>query len=438
MGFGVLQNVYMLERIRIPEIIKYNSFAFMGLLFFLFFLATPALSQSNKNIDFKIDNEKLSSALNRLSNQAHLNFTYDAGDSLFNTRVNYAAVDKPPLVILDDLLSDHNFKRIGNQIVIFKIADKQTEIPVVAKESNENIVSVEEAVTISSFQYENPQPIFDTIFISDTVYRILTDTLRVLDTIFIEKEKKSVRSKYKNSDIEYFNPAIARDYGWSGSIFLAPILSNFSLASQENTVSIRNFSLGLEVSKTFNKWNVSGGLKLTHFSENYNHTYNISEGGFFVTDTIDEYYTVTESDTSWYYVTDSTYTPIDYEEYSYNIKNRIGYLEFFAAVSYDYYTTKDFRLYAKVGVQTGIMIYNSGLAIPDADKPSGVDFADLNFNNASFSLLLGTGIKYRINDHLDFNTEIYYFSNFNEVLNDYPISKKIKGLGLKFGLIYYF
>lgn len=419
-------------------------------LFFSILLVQPVFAQAkdSSTIDFQIDNEKISSALHRLGNEAHLNFTYDANDSLFSTIVSYKAVDKPPLLILDDLLSNsnHNYKQIGNQIVIFKDKDKSQEsslvkADLVQAETSEENTTINDVVVVNPFHSDNfLEPIIDTVFVLDTIFELKTDTLHIIDTIFIEKEKqkRSARSKYKNSDIDFFNPQIARDYGWSGSVFLAPILSNFSLANQNNTLSIRNFSFGIEVSKAFNEWNVSAGLKLTHFSENFNHTYNVTEGGFFVTDTIDEYYTVTETDTSWYYVTDSTWKPIDNKEYSYNIRNRIGYLEFSTAVSFDYYTTRKFRLYAKVGAQVGVMIYSSGLAIPDADEPAGLDFADLNFNNTSYSLLLGTGIKYRIDNHFDFNSELYYFNNFNEIVNDYPINKKLRGLGLKFGVIYYF
>lgn len=407
-----------------------------------------AQSTDNGNINFQVDNEKFSSALYRLGNETHLNFAYDANDSLFSTIVSYNAVDKLPLLILDDLLSNsnHNYKQIGNQIVIFKDKDKNQESNIVKIdfdqiETSDDKTTIDKTIGINTFSSDNfHEPIIDTIFVLDTIFEIHTDTLHIIDTIYIDKEKqkRTTKSKYKNSDIDFFNPQMARDYRWSGGVFLAPILSNFSLASQNNTLSIRNFSFGIEVSKTFNQWNVSAGLKLTHFSENFNHTYNVTEGGYFVTDTIDEYYTVTETDTSWYYVTDSTWKPVDNEEYSYNIKNRIGYLEFSTAVSFDYYTTRKFRLYAKVGAQLGVMIYSSGLAIPNADKPTGLDFANLNFNNTSYSLLLGTGIKYRIDDRFDFNSELYYFNNFNEIVNDYPINKKLRGLGMKFGVIYYF
>jgi len=422
-----------------------NSCLFLISLFCLLLLV-PALQAQSKevgNIDFEIDNEKISSALNRLANEAQLNFTYDAGDSLFETKVNYTAVNKPPLVILDDLLSNsnHNYKQIGNQIVIFKDKDNNQQLVSPEPESTEEIAAADGVIIASSYQIDTIfESITDTVFILDTVFKLQTDTLLITDTVFIEKEKPEnpAKSKYKSKTIDYFNPQIARDYGWSGGVFFAPVLSNFSLANQTNTLSIRNFSLGVEVSKAFNKWNVSAGLKLTHFGENFNYSYSVTEGGFFVTDTIDEYYTVTQSDTSWFYVTDSTWKPVDNQEYTYDINNRIGYLEFSASVSYDYFTNRKYRLYAKVGAQMGVLIYSSGIAIPDANEPEGVDFADINFSTTSYSILLGTGIKYRIHDHFDINSELYYFSNFNEVVIDYPISKKISGLGLKLGVIYYF
>jgi len=219
---------------------------------------------------------------------------------------------------------------------------------------------------------------------------------------------------------------------------LLPLCPIFSLAKQTDEWDIRNFSLGVEVIRIFNNWNISGGFNLTHFAEKFNHSYNITEGGYFVSDTVDEYYTVSQTDTTWYYVTDSTYKPIDNNEYSYNINNRIGYLQFTLSASFDYYSNRKLRLYIKGGLQAGVLIYSSGLAIPDANEPIGVDFADLNFNNLSYSVLAGAGIKYRINESLDFNSELYYFNNFTEVVIDYSLDRKIRGVGLKLGLIYYF
>lgn len=409
---------------------------------FILLLVQPIAAQSKANIDFNIDNETLSSALFKLAYVADINFTYDAGDSLFNTKLSYSATDKQPLVILDELLNNtnHTYKQVGNQVVIYK---NKNSIPVpilpivIVAENND---SEELKDVVNSVNDDQLLLVPDTIFVSDTIVEIQTDTIRITDTVFVEKEKpqKQPTPKLKEIPVDYFNPMASRENGWSAELFFAPIATNFSLVRETNSLSVRNFSLGVEATKLLNRWNISGGFKLTHFAEKFNHSYSTSDGGYFVTDTIDEYYTVAQTDTTWYYVTDSTWKPMDNHEYSYNINNRIGYLEFAASVSYDYYTSRKLRLYAKVGLQAGALIYSTGLAIPDANEPAGVDFADLNFSSMSYSALGGIGMKYRINEFIDFNTELFYFRNFNDVVIDYPISKKISGIGLKFGLIYYF
>ena len=399
-------------------------------------------AQSTASINFKIDNETMSSALFKLAYVADINFSYDAGDSLFNAKISYSATDKQPLVILDEILdgTNHTFKQVGNQVVIYK-NNKATPVPILpivsVAENTPSEELVDVATTVNSDQIIL---VHDTIFVSDTIVEIRTDTILIKDTVFIVKEKpqKQPTQKLKEIPVDYFNPVELREHGWSAEVFYAPIASSFSLVRETNSLSVRNFSLGVEATKLLNRWNISGGVKLTHFAEKFNHSYSTSDGGYFVTDTLDEYYTVSQTDTTWYYVTDSTWKPIDNHEYNYNINNRIGYLEFVASVSYDYYTNRKLRLYAKVGIQAGVLIYSNGLAIPDADKPEGVDFANLKFSSMSYSALGSIGLKYRLNKSIDFNTELYYFRSFNDVVIDYPISKRISGIGLKLGLIYYF
>ncbi|MBC8321315.1 MAG: hypothetical protein H8E34_11380 [Bacteroidetes bacterium] len=433
MGFKSIQSYRVQENMLMLRCFVVSCLSAISLFIFLF-TANPLLAQSKNSvsINFKIDNVRLSSALYRLANEADMNFTYDAGDSLFNTKLSYTAVDKMPIVILEELLSNTKltYKQIGNQVVIYKV--QQSPLEEVSNNEEPMIAAIKNDIL--------PEKVIDTIFILDTVFSIQKDTIRITDTIFIEKEKPKtqVTAKLKEIPVDYFNPTSSREKGWAAGVFFAPVASNFSLVRQKNTLSVRNFSMGIEASKIFNNWNISAGLKLTHFAEKFNHTYDITDGGYFVTDTIDEYYTVIQADTNWYYVTDSTWKPIDNHEYSYNINNRVGYLEFVAALSYDYYSDRKIRLYAKAGVQAGVLIYRAGLAIPDANEPAGVDFANLKFNTPSYSILAGAGVKYRINETIDFNSELYYFQNINSVVINYPANKKINGVGLKFGLIYYF
>ena len=412
--FIVLHKVYVQVISYFFDYLPAISLVLLGLIV----QSLSAQTQSNTAIDFNVNNEKVSTALYKLANESDINFAYNSGDIIFDTKVSYLAKNKKPIAILSDILSEINytFKIIGNQVVIYK--------PNNSNNSNSNTFNI----------------VTDTVFIQDTIFNILTDTIYITDTIFIEKQKpkKITPVKLKEIPSDYFSNSSSREKGWSGSIFVAPILSNFSLAQNANSTSFRSFSFGIETSKIINRWNISGGIKLTQFSEKFNHTYNVSDGGYFVTDTIDTYYTVIQTDTAWYYITDSTFKPIDSHEYSYSINNRVGYIEFSVSASFDYFTNRTMRLYVKAGAQAGVLIYSSGMAIPDADEPAGVDFADLKFSPSSYSVLLGMGIKYRINKQLDFNSEIYYLNYFTDMIDHYPKNTKIRGAAIKVGLIYYF
>ena len=391
-----------------------------------------AQSNTNANIDFTAQNEKLSIILSRLANEANINFTYDAGDNVFDEICTYSATNKSPLIILDELLSNtnHKYKQIGNQIVIFKNGSKsnyEDDAIIAVTDNGVNEIIIHNVVV-------------DTIFIRDSIVVTRSDTIRIIDTIYVEKKKSKPRPIAKLKDIpsDYFDQSSSREKGWSASIFISPIASNFSLAQESTKVTFRNFSFGVEANKIFDKWNISGGMKLTQFSEKFNHTYSVNDGGYFVTDTIDEYYTVIQTDTAWYYITDSTWKPIDSHDYNYNINNRVGYIEFSVGVSFDYFSNNKMRLYVKTAGQVGVLVYRNGLAIPNTKNPEGVDFADLNFSATAYSVLLGTGVKYRINKQLDFNSEIYYLNYLTDMVADYPNNTKFKGIGIRFGLMYYF
>ena len=405
-------------------------------IFLLLLQVSFAQTSKPAKIDLKVESEEFSSVLNRLSTISGLNFTYDASDSLFSSIVSCHYVATPPLAVLGDLLSNttHTFKQVGNQIVIYKDKSKSRFLP---EEKKIEVVAVDNTAIIIPFQDEAFLiPLSDTVFIQDTIIKIQTDTIRIIDTVFVEREL-AIDTLTKSS-LKSFNANEVREDGWSATAFFAPVLSGFSLANTDRAFDVRNFSMGVEVSRIKDKWNFIGGLKLTHFAEKFNHSYSITEGGFFVTDTVDQYYTIVQSDTSWFYVTDSTWKPANYNEYNYNINNRLGYLELAALVSYNFYSSGKINIYGKAGIQMSVLIYKSGLAIPNESKPSGVDFADLSFKSPAFSFLVGAGIKYRINEHIDFNPELYYFRGFNQAVNDYPIEKRISGLGIKIGVTYYF
>ena len=395
----------------------------------------PVFAQSleGETMDINVSEAKLSTVLIIISDKTNINFSYNSDEAVFSKKITYSAHDKNPLIILDEILNDteYGFKMIGNQVVILKNENKTKKT-----EKKENINN-ESTITVTKYI---PKLIYDTIFLTDTLIEIQKDTIIITDSIFIEKQTQDTTQNTRNKEVysDYFNQVPKRESGLSADLFIAPIVSNFSLVRNDKQYTVRSYSLGAEVSKIYRNWMIKGGIKLTNFDEKFNHTYSDQEGGFYSTDTIDEYYTIDMGDTAYFYVTDSTWNPLNIHDYDYNINNRIGLLELSLSVTYDFVKTDKARYYIRAGGQFGVLIYREGLAIPYPEQSEGVDFADLKFNQQSFSFIAGIGLKYKLAEEFDFNGEAYYLRYMDDIVKDYPQSTKINGLGLKFGLIYYF
>ena len=404
----------------------------------LVLLLIPPLSaqsevQANSSITFQ--NEKLSSVLLKLSETGNLNFSYDANDPVYNKRISYASKGESIQQILDNILSNIGLthKLIGKQTVIYHSEDDQVipgeETLGKLEESYDEIIIVDEnPVGITGFE-------IDTIYIQDTIFRI--DTIRISDTVFIEKEKPEKPPKLKEIPVDFFQTETDRDQGWAMGFFVAPMLSDFSLVKNDVSFTLRNFSLGIDAIKLLNRWNFSIGLHFSHFGQRFSQQYSKTTGGIYQTDTVDVYYTVVDIDTSWYYVTDSSWIPLESRDYNYENTNTIGYLGLNASVAYDFYKSSKLRIYGKLGGQVGWTVYKNGIAIPDEEHAEGINFSDLKFNTA-YSASLGAGLKYKITKDLDFNTELYYSRYFNQLVKEYEYDNRLNVIGLKIGIVYYF
>ncbi len=393
--------------------------------------------QGTTSVSFQ--DEKLSEILTQISGTNDLNFSYDANDPVFSTRITYQCQSENLQKVLDDILANTGLshRQIGNQIVLFQKEEETGLTPVPGVVISQADTSDEET-TVESLPPEIIADFrLDTIHLKDTIYRI--DTIRVVDTVFIEPEKpeKQTPAKIKEIPVDYFQDGMERDKGWAMDIFAAPVMDNFSVVKDQKSFSLRSFSLGVDAIKLLKRWNIILGIRLTQFNHRFTQQYSVSEGGFFDKDTVDAYYTVVNTDTSWYYVTDSSWVPLESMEYSYDKTNTLGYLEFNASASFDIYKSTKTRLYLKAGGQISWLIYNNGIAIPGDNQADVEDFKDIDFNTVNYSFLLGAGLKYKMADKVDFNTELYYSGYLNSLIPDYPFETKINAIGLKLGLIFY-
>ncbi len=404
-----------------------------------------AQTVDNEVVDYEISNEKLAIALKRLADKAEFNFAYDAADTIFNEIVSYSTDRKAVTDIISDLIKEFplDFKIIDNQIVIFRTESltesvvEQTNDTIVMNEEDKATDEVDIPINVTYIKKDNNVLyVSDTVIIRDTIYKYETDTLIRPDTSYVNLGYDSISDE--KIQFDYFSRNPLKKNGWATEIFISPILSDFSLVESDKEMDIRNFSLGIEISKVISNLSISGVAKLTHFSEKFNHSYVIQEGGYYIVDTVDIYYTINQLDTTYYFVTDSAWKPVDSKEYNYNIDNRIGLMDFGLSLSYDFYNSRNFKMYITTGAQLGILIYKHGIAISDTTNPEGINFTDLKFRKRNISALGGIGMKFKVNNSVALNSQFYYLHYFDNIVYDYPKETHLQGIGVKVGLSYYF
>ncbi len=411
--------------------------------FLLFPLINIAQQEENQRYDFEVNNKPLYEILDRLSKMAGVNFTFNAADPTFAKTISYQANAKHLDQILAELLvlSGHNFRQIGNQLVVFpvEVADVPQqavrEVPVVRYDTVFQII-------------ERPVIQTDTLVRYETIVQI--DTLIIRDTVVKEVFRDSPKRDIKRLSKDLFRFEPNREDGLAWGFYYGQYYGGFSqtadqlnetllnLNKETETLGFRNFSLGTELMYNKDKWTFSVGMQLTGFVTRFQYDDIQQTGGYYRTDTISWYYNVAQTDTTWFPVTDSTYLPMEKSEFYYNQLNRLGYLDLQLGVAYSFYADDNISMYLKAGGGLGLLLYKDGVLLRNISGFPGVPYKEEAFSSSLISYMIGTGVKYKAFDWWDIYAEVAYRSHLGTILNDYAIEKRNYGVGLKVGLIYYF
>jgi hypothetical protein len=446
-----LDNLNHISSTRNPLIkaLSYLSVVF----FFLLGMQVQAQDPLERKISFEASSERLTDVLDRLSATEKINFSYNPAEPSFSTIIDYKAAGKPLRVVLEDVLamSGNNFRLVGNQVVIYAInntantADEPTltdqdEVPEPLP-PRANVANQQEIAKDTVF-------IYDESIVHDTIF--LTDTLIIRDTVFIREEARPVKPEHPKPLREgMFRTEPDRNNGWFLTTYYTHMWASSILSAAESAgellhlveesenTSWSNATYGVEITRSKQQFQFGSGLQFTKFSQPFQYRYEEVEGGFFVTDTIESYYLVSQNDTTWYYFTDSTWIPRDSREFFLNRRNQISYLELPLMAGFNIYSSQNLNIYLKGGLYLGLLINKSGNAIKNGNGYPGIDFKELEFNPLVMSYLLGGGIRYRIYKWFDINAELGYRRHVIPVIKNYPVEKRISAAGLKVGFIYY-
>ena len=425
-----------------------NAFkAAVALFLLLIALSKPVFSQSfNPLISFSVESCSLDVALEKLFAEYELNVAFSKAE-LSNIRIEkYSCHYKSVEDVLADLLkgTDYGFKRIGKQYVIRKNIQLQQDPPeppqdpvVPAKPIKE---TVQQKVDTVVNRAADTVRIYDTLTVIRTVMRFDT----VVRVEQVEKTDTVYTVKYKGLEIHW--PEF-RDNGWFVSPSMAFGFPRFDFhdklladSGSINISPISTFSLGLDGGYKSNRLSV--GFSIDYHSCKYRFSLEqlTYSGDYYVNDTLDTYYVVHPSsgDTSYYYVLDSTYVPLETTRHSYRDVNRLDYLGLGAFATFDFWKREHFRMFVKAGATVDFLLSASGSYQTD-ELPFHGAISRAQANPVKFSYYVGLGAAFKVVKQLELVPEVTFRKTAGPLYAaDFPFDLRMQMWKLKLGLTYYF
>ena len=413
----------------------------------LFFLALihPQQSQAqtfNPLISFSVESCTLDKALEKLFADYELNVAFSKAE-LSKIRIDsYSCSYKSVEEVLTDLLegTDYGFKRIGKQYVIRK---------------NQQLANDPEATVTPPIdpQTEIIKPKRDTVVSkTDNIIRIY-DTVQIIrsvtryDTVVrIQHEVKTdtvYTVKYQGWQIPW--PKF-RNNGWFITPYVALGSARFKhetdMPKPENgSVEVMPslvYGLGLDGGYKYNR--LSGGMTLGYRSVRYRFLLEqtLYSGDYYVNDTLDTYYVVHETDTTYQYILDSTYIPLTTTNYAYRDVNRLDYLSIGLFATFDIVKMEHFRAFVKAGASVDFLVDQAG-SLNAAELPYHVPIAKEQVEPVRFSYYGGLGVAWKVANRIEFVPEVHYcVTNGSLYRADFPFDMRMRLWDFRLGMTYYF
>lgn len=417
------------------------------LLFLAIFIPREAFSQPlNPLISFSVESCNLDEALEKLFAEYELNVVFSKAE-LSHVRIeSYTCSYKSVEEVLTDLLrgTGFGFRKVGKQYVIRK------DLPAPPENNNP-----QQEVTVAP-----PQPVVTeppVVYKRDTVVNKTADTIRIIDSVTTirtvmrydtvvevkhEVEHDTVYTvKYKGLAFPW--PSF-KDNGW----FITPavtlssmkIVSNNSMTEQSIAlIPVSAYSAGMDVGYKYQRLGV--GMSLSYKSIKYSFSFDqcLTEGDYYVNDTLDTYYVVHPSgDTTYQYILDSTYIPLTTTDFSWQDVNRVDYLSLGLFASIDFLKFNYFRLFAKAGIAADFAVSCSGSYITN-EAPYHERITMNQVESVRLTYFAGLGMGFKAGNHFEIVPEVRYRQmSGSPYRSGFPMDMKLRYWDFRLGLSYYF
>ena len=413
------------------------------LLLFLLAVALPkeAKAQSfNPLISFSVESCTLDKALEKLFADYEINVAFSKAEMSKIRIESYSCSYKSVEEVLTDLLkgTGYGFKKVGKQYVIRK---------------NQLLVNEPEATMTQPAVL----PVEVVKSKSDTMVSKTSEVIRIVDTVQIIRtvmrydtvvKMKVLRDTVRTIVHEGWTipwPKF-RDNGWfiGASVATSPTEFKFENAFPEienglmDVVPIPGYSAGIDGGYKYNRLSV--GMSLAYRSVRYRFLLEKTDffGDYYVNDTLDTYYVVHETDTTYHYLLDSTYVPLTTTNYAYRDINRLDYLNVGLFATFDIIKLEHFRGFFKAGVSADFLVNYAG-SLNATESPYHAPIDKEQVEPLRFSFFGGIGAAFKVANRIELVPEMSYHVTGGSLYRaDFPFNMKLRMMDFRLGLTYYF
>lgn len=420
----------------------------------------PAEAQTvklNDKVSFSINNATVAEALDALSRHTGTAFSYNPDQLISSRNIKVDMRERQLIEVLDAILgpSKFGYRQMGNQIIIYSNkAPLAGEGPGTATNGQENTGN---SATNSDRDLQSTRPVTgepsqrgsaqkkDTVFVvkevRDTIH--ITDLVVRVDTVY-----QKIQTPVAADDI--FHVVLANeltkvykfDIGVSGTFYLpraiysAPEIYNEKLKEYKESFSNNTFSgsAGVDFRVSYAQYSAGIGAAATLHSQKLDYSYLIQNGGYYRKDTLDPYYTLNGTDTTWYYIVDSAYVPVDNQLFNYKINNHIRYFELPLTLQYNI-GFRSMLIFIKGGIIPGFYLGSDGQQIIlNGDGIQSID--EIEAKKVVLSYTAGAGIAVPLGRKITFSSSLSYRNHFSSIYKEFPIDTRFSSIGISAGIIY--
>jgi hypothetical protein len=396
--------------------------------------------KSSYNFNFR--NAELATVIQELSNQSKVNILYNPNILTNNVKINGSYKNLTLRQALDTFLNQTQitYKFYKKDIVLYKKNEEIKESHQEYKSEPQKKNGTDKVVQIITDTVTFTVITYDTVINKVTTYEKVPvlDTVKIYDTI--EVVKKVIKS------VNDYKP---KQDSWAAGLFISQglLYSDIHLNDPgKDSTGIIKASLrekqgngfGLNVIYRNKKLMIETGIYLSKTKYTFNHTDLINIGYTTRIDTIDKYYEINGTDTSWIYITEEKPIKV-FKEKVYFSNLTYNYVTVPLVVGYNV-IRKNFTFEFKGGALLNFYLRSTGSYL---NFSSGNELTIENSKAPNSSVSIGTFAGIGIDYYL--SKKIHIFGQPSLSWSFLPIGNKATAyyttdlqVGLYLGLRYYF